>query len=138
MNKFSPLTEKIVAVQKANAPFKGRNIFLNEDGSRSSERSNTFAYPEGSGNYYNYPSIHNGKELDFQSVVNMFRRNFGIDPETNINYGANPYASEKEAIKNAIARSSGIENIPIADYMKQKMPTGINLLMRINELNGAR
>jgi hypothetical protein len=136
VNKFSPLTEKIVAVQKANAPFKGRNVFLNEDGSRSSERSRTFNYPKGSNSWYNYPSVHGGKELDFQSVINMFRGNFGVDPETNINYGASPYAGEQEAINAAIARSSGAENIPIADYIRQKMPTGIDLLMKINELNG--
>jgi hypothetical protein len=82
-----------------------RKMYWNPDGSNYSEVSNTFEYPEGSGRWFNYPSVFGGIKHGYGDAINHFRRNFGIDPETGINYGANVYSDPRVAGQDAADRS---------------------------------
>lgn len=82
-----------------------RKMYWNPDGSNYSEVSNTFEYPEGSGRWFNYPSVFGGVKHSYDDTINHFRRNFGIDPETGINYGANVYSDPRVAGQDAADRS---------------------------------
>jgi hypothetical protein len=82
-----------------------RKLYWNPDGSNYSEVSNTFEYPEGSNRWFNYPSVFGGVKHGYPDTINHFRRNFGIDPETGINYGANAYSDPRVAGQAAADRS---------------------------------
>ena len=104
--RFPALTNRIVGKTA-----DGRNIYENElddDGraSVSSERSTTFKVD---GKFYNYPTIFDGKELHPDDVVEIFKQNKRVDPETGKQ--AKPFNSVKEAVKAAEERSHGLGNI---------------------------
>jgi hypothetical protein len=95
---FSPLTNQIIGQTQ-----EGRNIYRNEDGSNSSERSITV---EANGRYYNIPTIYNGKELSHNKAFEVFKQNKGIDIETGKKL--NPFNTQEEAVRHAELKSSKI------------------------------
>ena len=102
-HKFPALTDRIVGRTQ-----DGRNVYENELDSEgktsvSSERSITFKVGE---SFYNFPSMFNGKQLEEPEIKDIFRKNKGVDPETGLQ--AQPFTSEKAAIKAAMAKSRGL------------------------------
>jgi len=98
--EFSPLTNEIVGKTS-----EGRNVFRNEDGSVSSERSITVGVD---GKFYNIPTIFGGRELLGDDAFRViFHENGGRDPETGKKIKA--FNSEPEALKAAKERSKNIK-----------------------------
>ena len=116
--KFSPLTTKVIGQTS-----EGRNIYENEDGSQSSERSITF---EVDGKFYNWPTIFDGVELGPKQAIKKFHLHNGLDPETNIQ--SQPFNSEAEAIQAAEERSEKLKiadatpTVDGAEYFKDLLP----------------
>lgn len=98
-NTFAPLTSKVLG----KTP-EGRTIYEAADGRPSSERSTTFQVD---GQWYNYPTIFNGKEVSVDQALDTFKAHRGVDPETGIT--SQPFASQPEAEAAASERSESIQ-----------------------------
>jgi hypothetical protein len=103
LTKFAPLTSKVVGQTE-----EGRNIYRNEDGTESSERSITVKHPDiNSGAPTNIPSIFKGKELSEKEAVRVIDGSGGKDPETGRVLPG--FATIKAAVAAANARSKGLK-----------------------------
>lgn len=73
-SSFAPLTDEIVGITS-----EGRNIYLREDGTRSSETS---VVMELDNKHFNFPLIYNGKQLSPKEAFDIIISNGFVDPET--------------------------------------------------------
>jgi len=117
-NKFSPLTDEIIG----QTP-EGRNIFRNEDGTFSSERTSTAPLPNGK--WINFPTIFKGKELNQDKALDIIINNNLVDPETRQKLPT--FDSESEASAAAKAKSRSIEtpsnDATLGDEIIGNLPT---------------
>ena len=108
-----------------------RRVYWNPDGSNYSEVSNTIEHPAESGRWFNYPSVFDGVKYGRDDVIDYFRRNFGIDPETGINYGAQAYSDPMVAGQSAADRSPTLG-------MGYERPVGLELGLLADRADIAR
>jgi hypothetical protein len=104
MADFSPLTSEIVGRTQF-----GRNVFRNEDGSSSSERTTTIEFD---GKHYNIPTIFEGREVSPDMAHDIiFRQNNGRDPETGEKMKG--FQNRGKAEKAAQERSNKMQILPL-------------------------
>ena len=100
----------------------GRDEFLNDQGTRSTELSKTFKGPDGL--WHNYPSIHGGVQLETDNEVrDKWLADGKKDPETGVDYSKG-YATVEEAEAAAQGRSDTIQPSNLADsFAREEAPT---------------
>lgn len=113
-SKFAPLTSEIIGTTA-----EGRNIFRNEDGTRSSERSITIENPNiNGGRATNIPTIFNGIEVGQEEAERIISEAGGVDPETGRRLEG--FDSIDAAVAAAEERSPGLKPVEAASTVSQE------------------
>jgi hypothetical protein len=95
--KLPALGSKIIGKMK-----NGRPVVLNEDGSVSTERTETIRVD---GGFMNIPTMFGGKAVDVKSAIEIIRNNGFKDPETGETLKTFP--DPEKAVQAAQKRSKG-------------------------------
>ena len=99
----------------------GRDMYMSEARNPISQLLSSFPIDDGAfrRRWVNYPSVFAGEKIDNDDRIReIFMKNEGYDPETNINYGDTSYDTAEEASAAAEQMSGNIRQFNAGDLVK--------------------